>query len=334
MRKLSSIIWILTGKCNLNCKHCYAKRFLDPNKWGKEVDKEDVLNVMLQAVELGLKWTNFSGGELLLFKPWVLDILAELNKHGVDVSLVTNGMFIDNEKAEFMSKNNIFAYVSLDGNRKTHEYLRGPGTWDITLNGIMKLREKDVEFATVMAVGRHNYNVVKDFVKISKELGASHVAIIPIMPFGNALKNKIWVKKNEYLEALEQFVEALETYDIYGSAWCTPWAKYVIKSKLLHAGNCRKSNGMDIGPDGWTLLCDVLDYKINYVLGRPLEEVWEEYNTHPLVRRVSEPPRAYECPFYDSCMGGCFARALSDHETFEGDPLCPFYKGIRQARVS
>jgi len=124
---------------------------------------------------------------------------------------------------------------------------------------------------------------------------------------------------------LKEFAKALEENEIRGSAWCTPWAKYVVKSKYLHAGNCRKSNGMDIGPDGWTLLCDVLDFKINYVLGRPLREVWEEYNEHPLVKRVSDPPKAYECPFYKDCMGGCFARALADHKTFEGDPLCPFY---------
>lgn len=334
MKRLTSIIWILTGKCNLDCKHCYAKRFLDRSKWGEEVSKEDVMNVMLQAVDLGLEWTNFSGGELLLFKPWVLEVLAKLNEYGVDVSLVTNGMFVNDEKAEYMSKNNIFAYVSLDGNKATHEYLRGAGTWDATIRGIKKLREKGVNFATIMAVGKHNYKVVEEFVRTSKELGASHVAIIPIMPFGNALKNKVWIERDEYVEALRAFAKALETYDIHGSAWCTPWARYVVKSKLLHAGNCRKSNGMDIGPDGWTLLCDVLDFKINYVLGRPLREVWEEYNNHPLVKRVSKPPKAYECPFYENCMGGCFARALAHHNSFEGDPLCPFYKDVRRARAS
>ncbi len=328
--RLRSIIWILTGKCNLDCKHCYAKRFLDRRKWGEEVPKEEVRRVLLEAVDLGLEWVNLSGGELLLFKPWVLEILAELSGYGVDVSLVTNAMFLNKEKAKYMADNEIYAYISLDGDKESHEYLRGPGTWEATLQGIRNLREAGGEFALIMAVGKHNYNKTKKFVEIAKELGASHVAIIPIMPFGNAVKNAVFVGRDEYVIALKAFVEALEEFDMSGSAWCTPWAKLVIDTKRLYAGNCRRSSGMDIGPDGWTLLCDVLDYKINDVKGRPLREVWEEYNNHPLIRRVSSPPKnTCECDHFERCLGGCFARALASSGNWEGDPLCPLFRPAR-----
>ena len=327
---MKSIIWILTGRCNLDCKHCYAKRFLDPKKWGPEVPKEEVYRVMREAVDLGLEWTNFSGGELLLFKPWVLEVLADLSQRGVDSSLVTNGMFVTRERAKFMAKNDIFVYVSLDGDEESHEYLRGKGTWKATIKGIKNLREEGASFALVMAVGKHNYQKVPAFVRTAKELGASHVAIIPIMPFGNALKNGVYVGKEEFLKALKDFERALEEEEMRGSVWCAPWAKYVVESKRVSAGNCRKSAGMDIGPDGWTLLCDVLDFKINDVKGRPLREVREEYLEHPLVKRVSFPKERCPCPYFEKCLGGCYARALAATGKFEGDPLCP----LRRAPAS
>jgi len=315
----------------LDCKHCYAKRFLDPSKWGPEVGREEVERVMREALDLGLEWTNFSGGELLFFKPWVLEVLADLSQRGADVSLVTNGMFVTKERARYMAENGIFAYVSLDGDKESHEFLRGKGTWEATLRGINNLREAGAEFALVMAVGKHNYSKVGEFVRTARALGASHVAIIPIMPFGNALKNGVYVGRDEFVAALKLFEEALEENEMRGSVWCAPWAKYVVKSKRVSAGNCRKASGMDIGPDGWTMLCDVLDFKINDVKGRPLEEVWEEYLRHPLVRRVSSPPPGgCECPYYKNCMGGCFARALASGAGFEGDPLCP----LRRAPAS
>ncbi|NPA85455.1 MAG: radical SAM protein [Crenarchaeota archaeon] len=327
--RLRSIIWILTGRCNLDCKHCYAKRFL---KWVPEVPREEVERVLREALALGLEWVNFSGGELLLYKPWVLEVLADLSGRGIDASLVTNGMFITKERAEFMARHGIHAYVSLDGDEEAHEFLRGRGTWRAALKGIERLREAGAGFTLVMAVGRHNFMKTYKFVETAKSLGARHVAIIPIMPFGNALKSKVYVESKQFEEALRRFAEGLEDHDMRGSAWCAPWARLVVNSKRLYSGNCRRQSGMDIGPDGWTLLCDVLDFKINDVKGRPLEEVWEEYVSHPLVRRVSSPPKnACGCEHFRRCLGGCFARALAQRGAWEGDPLCPL---LTRARAS
>ncbi|UXD21450.1 Fe-S osidoreductase [Ignicoccus pacificus DSM 13166] len=321
--RLKSIIWILTGACNLNCLHCYAKRFLS---WQPEVSEDEVRRVLSEALELGLEWVNFSGGELLLYKPWSLRVLAWLSEEGVDSSLVTNAMFIDNEKASYISKNNIHVYVSIDGTKETHEKHRGPGTFDAVIRGIEKLKAHNASFTTIMAVSRLNYHVVKDFVRLSKELGASSVAIIPVMPFGNALVNEVWVRSREYMKALLDFVEALDEYEISGNTWCTPWSKYFFKSKRLHAGNCRFTEGIDIGPDGSVLLCDVLDIKLGNIREKNLKEVITEVNNNELVKKLREVPTTRpcrSCVFRELCLGGCYARALQRWGTLEGDPLCP-----------
>lgn len=294
--------------------------------WKPEVSKEEVMGVLREAIDLGLEWVNFSGGELLLFKRWVLDLITWLRSEDVEPSLVTNAMFVTDSISKELARSKAHVYVSLDGNQQTHELIRGKGTWKATISGITKLREKNVKVTTVMAIGTLNYNAVKDFVRISRELGVDSVAIIPVMPFGNALKNKIWIDKDRYIKALKDFEEAVESESLHGSIWCTPWAKNVVKSKRLHTGNCRKQRGLDLAPDGSVLLCDVLDVKLGNVRVKPLREVWSDYLNNPLIKRISSPSGTFcsSCPYYLNCLGGCYARALQAFNRLEGDPLCPF----------
>ncbi len=296
------------------------------------MDKTEVLRVLKEAKELGLEWTNFSGGELLLYKKWILDVFDWLKENDVEPSLVTNAMFITDEVAERLRRSETHVYVSLDGDKETHELMRGPGTWDRVIEGLDKLREHNVSFSTIMAISKLNYDRVEFFVRTSKELGAKSVAVIPVMPFGNALKSKIWVTSLEFVDALRRFESAVEQSEINGSVWCVPWSKHVLKSKRIHAGNCRKGSGMDIGPDGSVLLCDVLDVRLGSVRGRKVKEVWEEYLSNPLVRAVSNPSGDLcgSCIYFNSCMGGCYARALALRRSLEGDPLCPFLRKLNK----
>ena len=323
MKQLKGLIWILTGKCNLNCLHCYAKRF---EMWQPEVTKEEVIKTLKEAVDLGLGWSNFSGGELLLFKPWILEILKWLSDFEVKGSIVTNGMFINNEKARALKESEAHVYVSLDGDKESHEKLRGSGTFDAMLRGIRKLNEYGIPFTTIMAVTNFNYNKVGKFVKLSKELGASSVAMIPVMPVSNALNNRIWVRSPQLMKTLFDFVEALEEYEIYGSTWCIPWTKHYIKSKYLRSGNCRLSNTLDLGPNGSALLCDILDITIGSVRKESLKEILIRFERSELIRSLKIPPKEGTCAFCNFrniCLGGCYARAIFTHNKLYEDPLCP-----------
>ena len=321
MKGPSGIIWILTGSCNLDCFHCYAKRFLD---WIPEVDEETVRRVLTEAAEMGLKWVNFSGGEVLIYKKWLLKLMHELLEMGVSPSLVSNGTSITEEVARELR--GVYVYVSLDGPREVHEWIRGPGTWKATLRGLSNLRKEGVDFAIIMAINALNYNKVVEVGKIAYELGAKEFVIIPTMPFGSARNYRLGVSWNQFLVSLHQMKELLELYNLNGGAWCAPWSKFLIRNKRFHAGNCRRQNTIDIGPDGSVMLCDVLDFKLGNVKDKSFREIWSEYVNHPLVKEIREPRGLYcsKCPFFDKCLGGCYARALVENGTLEGDPLCPF----------
>ncbi len=315
---LRSIIWLITGACNLNCPHCYAYKFRSM----KTLPKEEVMRVLREAVDLGLEWINFAGGEPLLV-PWLLEVLKWLEDHGVETSIVTNGTLINREMARRLKLT--YLYVSLDGGSKEAHEAHRPGTWERLMKTFQYLREEGVNFSTVMAVSKLNYWDAYSFVKKSKEVGADHASLIPVMPTGRALKSRIWVNSEEFVKALRDAERAAEEEGFPVSIWCAPWVKAVVKSRYVRpSSSCRKRQVLDIAPDGSVLLCDVLDFKITNVVGKPLIEVLKIVENHPLVKKVENPNR-YDCPLWSKCLGGCYARALLLEGKWEGDPLCPLY---------
>ncbi|ALU11624.1 Fe-S osidoreductase [Ignicoccus islandicus DSM 13165] len=321
MKGPTGIIWILTGKCNLNCLHCYASRF---TKWGPEVDKEVVSRVLNEAIEMGLRWVNFSGGEVLIYKKWLFEIFKDLLDKKVYPSVVSNGTAITEETARKLR--GVYVYVSIDGPKHIHEQIRGAGTWNAVLRGINNLKKHGVEFAIIMAINPLNYNKVIEVGELAYKLGASEFIIIPTMPFGMARETKLHIDWKNFLLSLHQMNYLLTLYEIRGGAWCAPWSRFIVRNKRFHAGNCRKQNTIDIGPDGSVMLCDVLDFRLGKVTKSSFKEVWLNYLNHPLVREIKRP-RGHlcsKCPFFNECLGGCYARALTERGTLEGDPLCPF----------
>lgn len=327
LQRLRWIVWIVTGRCNLVCKHCYASRFAGQ----RELDHRRVSKLLEEAAELGIEYINFTGGEPLLY-PRFDEVLKTAADHGIEVGVFTNLTLLSRDWAKLFSKLGVYVLSSLDGaSRQTHEANRGLGTWDKTMEALKLLRGEGVEFGLTMAISKHNCEEAGDFVELSSSLGASSAAIIPVLPSGRALKNKLYADSKTFLEALKRADEASSSIGYPLSIWCASFAGLVAESPWVRWWSCRLSPSMDVDPTGRSLLCDVLDVAISSV-EKGLKEAWRESCTHPLVLKIARPrlrePCA-SCRFSEACLGGCFARAyVLRGDLDEPDPLCPVVSGL------
>jgi len=87
-----------------------------------------------------------TGGEPLLEWPLVrraIEYVHESSSNGkpVAISLTSNGLLLDQEKARFLVEHDVEVQISLDGIREAHE-LRAPGTFD-ALEGLFKGMRRD-----------------------------------------------------------------------------------------------------------------------------------------------------------------------------------------------
>ncbi len=155
----------LTYNCNLRCKMCPFWRRPSPDP---SLNQEKA--VLKQIYSSGAVGVAFEGGEPLLRKDLV-DILAFSRSLPLHTSLITNGTLLEARIDEIAPYINGVVYVSLDGQEKTHDAIRGvSGSFRKAVGGISAAKEKATVTinTTVMA---ENVDEIESMVRLAKELG-------------------------------------------------------------------------------------------------------------------------------------------------------------------
>lgn len=321
--RLNRIIWLLNERCNLRCKFCYvANRF----KNNRELTLEEILRILDEVVQLGVKRIDFTGGEVTLREDLGI-ILEETRKRGVEIITInTNGTLLSEKIAEILAKNDVNVYLSVDGaNRETHESIRGTGTWDKIFKSAELLRSFDIAFYTVFACSKINVNDVKGYIALSRELGSQKACIIPVLPVGRAERDVI-LSKEELIDMLRQVENIAESIRFNTEIWCIPFAGLIISSPYVSYFGCRSLDEMDITPTGDVLVCDTVDISFGNVR-EGADKVWKSLINSKLalnlLKTIDSPP-CNGCPIRSICYGGCYARAkLLANNIYVPDPMCP-----------
>lgn len=321
-------MWIVTGKCNLNCRHCYAS----PYRSEADLSSAESRRLARELADAGVRHINFTGGEPLLRRD-IFDLLKYCIELGLDVSVFTNMTLVNSEVAEKLARLEIFTLTSLDGHvREVFEAVRGAGTWERFLRGVRHARDAGVELHINIAVTELNWMYVDKIIDKAIELNGASVSLIPSMPAGNALKNKVYVTSDHFKQVLAKAAEKAEELGIELAVWCAPFVGLVTDSKYVVYGNCRNWGVMDISPSGKALVCDVLNVRVADVIKEGVIEAWKRLTTGELGRLIYEPvvkDVCRGCPQLRSCLGGCYARAYIVYGDLKSpDPLCPRVRGL------
>lgn len=150
---------ILTDDCNLHCKHCavsHIRKSMYPYA--------DILSEMQAFYEEGIRILFFCGGETMLWRDGdktVRDLVKEAKAMGfLLVNVVTNGTLgIDVPGADVI-------FLSLDGNRESHNAIRG-NTFDrILANAALA---SDANVCVYMAINRLNYRDIEAVCQLVRE---------------------------------------------------------------------------------------------------------------------------------------------------------------------
>jgi len=317
------LTWLITANCNLNCLHCYTSRF----RGHCELNTTEAINIIKEAHEIGIAHISLTGGEPLIRKD--IDVLLqEIYEHNISISLVTNGTLINGNIATLLYRYNVFTYISVDGaSSRTHDLVRGRGSWSKVMKGISYLRNNGVLFSTVLAVNKFNLHEVKEYVKLAERIGAISACIIPVMPAGRAVLD-ITPSSSDMIKVVNSVDQASKDMGYQVDIWCYKPAELFVTSSYIRAYGCRTYNVVDMDPSGNLLLCDVLDFKIANVVKLGLRKALDIYRQDKVVRSLVFPKLSYNpcknCKIKDICKGGCFARSyLITGDLYSPDPLCP-----------
>ncbi len=175
-------VWFhITNACNLRCKYCYINK--TQSKMDSKIAFFSLKKIMSDAKTQGYKYLKikFSGGEPLLELSLIRKLVeegkkyAKKNKININFKILTNGVLITREVAEYLHKENINITVSLDGIDKYNDIQRifpsRIGTSSKVIEGIAHLQKTGVSFGIATVITSKNIIDIPNFTKYLLSLG-------------------------------------------------------------------------------------------------------------------------------------------------------------------
>lgn len=213
----------VTSNCQLRCKHCYCRNYISTTKEiPLEITKNlcaDFLSTEFPLREYGI---ILSGGEPLLYSKFeqLCNLIREFQGH---VRLSTNGILVPKYIDVFDKNDGI--QVSIDGDRETHDRIRGKGSYDKAIEALECLKEHGIRRSIGFALCKLNFHCIDHVIELCKKYECTMLNVELYQPFKNSnktVKFTEWLKTKEYVsKSVKTLVTCVETgcvAGIYGIA--------------------------------------------------------------------------------------------------------------------
>ncbi len=173
-----------TNCCNHKCYYCsYADNALglrDSVNRQDQIPWEKMQEIIGDMKDMGVRAVTFSGGGEPLVYPHIVESMQRMLDVGIDLSIITNGQLLKEERAEVLSKAK-WVRVSFDSaNAETYARVRQiPVTaFDevcVNIREFAKIKNSQCELGINFVINHENAGQVYDMAKLVKELGVNHI---------------------------------------------------------------------------------------------------------------------------------------------------------------
>ena len=363
-RYFPAMNWMITGKCNYNCLHCFNAA--DNAPLLSEFTLDEAVKLLDEAQKCGINAFTITGGEPMCHKHF-MEIIEGIYERDMFVEeLNTNGFYLDQKVLDrFRSIGcDPLIKISFDG-LGHHDWLRNrKGAEEDAIRAIRLCKENGFRVKIQTNVHRRNIHTMLPTARLMDELGVDQMRIIRTTeaPRWNENAAGATLDLAEYYEGMMDFVKAYMqedhgmSVDIWQFMLLDPKYKhYRMRTVNCAEGEyrdsmpvCRGNRGMvAVAANGNVFPCLQMSgyYEMkNDVLGNVkkngLQSLLQmsDYLQEVCVTLgdlAGANQRCRECPYFKFCAGGCRAIAL----TLTGDKLgvdpakCLFFLGGYGKRV-
>ena len=189
------LIASVTGKCNLNCKGCYAQS----QRWAKvkELPIPRWQEIIREAHELGVSVVMIAGGEPLT-RPEILDVTRRFPE--IIFPLFTNGLLLDDRLVkELRRQRHVLPVISLEGFELETDERRGLGVYDRARRAIARLAGSDIFFGVSLTITRRNFALLTGprFFKTLHDAGARIFIYVEYTPIQEGTEDLVLTREQK-----------------------------------------------------------------------------------------------------------------------------------------
>jgi radical SAM protein with 4Fe4S-binding SPASM domain len=267
----------LLHRCNLACRHCY----LGPPR-PEEMSLDEALSIAREFEEMGGLRLLISGGEPLLY-PHLREFIEATAKLKIRRVLLTNGTLITGKNAPWLRVEEI--QFSLDGWRRGHDMLRGPGTFDRVMEGINAAREEGIPVSVATMIHRGNLDEFEQLRRFTDDIDAVQWGVDILCMAGSLERNRDLAVPYEVAVPLMDYA--------YGGGYHGSSDGFACGRHL-----------MTVMPTGKAVKCGFYEDKPLGDARTGLRSCWLNMEHIPLSELECKG-----CPVIEECAGGCRFRA-------------------------
>ncbi len=249
---MKTLLWDVTNRCNLACKHCY-----NAGRYEEQLpitEKSSVKAIFECLKENGFEHVHLLGGEPLC-SPQFEEILVWAKNMQIAVTINTNGILLTEQIVDLLHQYKVMQVtISLDGaTAEDNDLVRGHGSFDQAILGLETLcrsNESALRKITISVASVINQANAKNIHKLATRLshtGVDNWMLLAMYIEGNAAKNydSLAVSPEAYYEALRKVaftscVHQLHTYfDVKPLAYKQLCNEFGFDSSLIETDSCR-----------------------------------------------------------------------------------------------
>ncbi len=170
-----------TMRCTLRCKGCYAGEYTQKD----DMSMDDFRRIIKESKELGTHFFTILGGEPFV-RFWELAEVFEENQDCL-FQVFTSGLFITDQVADKLKElKNVVIAVSVNGDEKETDYMRGPGVYQKVLLAMEKMNQRNILFGMSLVLTKHNFEIMTnpDFYMEWRKRGVIYAWNFLFMPVG------------------------------------------------------------------------------------------------------------------------------------------------------
>ncbi len=345
-RYFPAMNWMITGKCNYNCLHCFNAS--DNAPLMSEFSLEEAEKLLDEAEECGINAFTITGGEPMCHKSF-FEIIEGIYKRGMFVEeLNTNGYYITRESLTRLKEIgcNPLIKISFDGVGH-HDWLRNrQGAEEDALRAIKLSIDNGFRVKVQTNVHRLNRDSMLETAVMLSSLGVDEMRIIRTTEAPRWVKNggDNTLTLTDYFDTMLDFLsgyiktDSTMDIDIWQFVHIWPKAKcYRARALECVEGEyreslpvCRGNRGMvAVAANGNLFPCHQMSgyYEMNkWYLGNVKKDGLKKYlQSGDYLDEVcttvsdlkSHNEKCAQCKWFKYCVGGCRAVALA----LSGDKL-------------
>ena len=201
------VVWELTLKCDLACRHCGSRA---GRVRADELSLDEARSVIEQLAALGTEAITFIGGEAYLHADWLAIVEATVQA-GIHATLTTGGRGLTPALCRQAAAAGMSGVsVSIDGMASTHDTLRAvPGSFEAALRALDATRDAGMRPMTNTQFSRLNLHEVDALADLFVAHGAVAWQVQLTGPMGRAADRPEWLlQPYEIIELVDALAQA------------------------------------------------------------------------------------------------------------------------------